>query len=196
MTKQEFLDRLYDKYRDEFKGQEIVSGDGNPDTKLVLVGEAPGKDEVRLSKPFVGMAGKNLNEFLDILGIERQQIYITNAIKYRLSEINPKTGKLVNRPAKKEEIEINRGFLLEEICIIRPEYLVTLGNVPLKAVTGDNNAVIGSIHGQLASLKIAGEEYKLFPLYHPASVIYNRSLKDVYLNDIKKLGAVIKINPK
>lgn len=187
MNKNQKLQKLYNEYRDKFEGQEIVLGDGNADAKLILIGEAPGKDEVKLSKPFVGVAGKNLNEFLSLLGIAREDIYITNAIKYRLSEVNEQTGRLVNRPAIKEEIDGNRSYLLREIEIINPEIIVTLGNVPLKSVTGESSMSIGKVHGQLRKVTVIDNEYGLFPLYHPASIIYNRSLKDIYNKDIISL---------
>jgi len=192
MTKEEQLSELYERYVKDFKDMEIVLGDGNVNTDLVLVGEAPGKDEVRLSKPFVGAAGKNLAQFIDILGLKREEIFITNAIKYRLSKVNPDTGKLINRPATRDEISAARDYLLQELIIIDPYYIVTLGNVPLKAVTGDYDISIGTVHGQVSDLTIGEKTYKLFPLYHPASIIYNRSLKEVYLDDIRKLSLLIR----
>ena len=112
MIKAELIKKLYEEYMEHFPGKEIVLGEGNINAQLLLIGEAPGKDEVKLLKPFVGVAGKNLSEFLDILKIGREEIYITNAIKYRLSETNAKTGRIVNRPALKEEIEQNRATLI------------------------------------------------------------------------------------
>ncbi|MCX7922331.1 MAG: uracil-DNA glycosylase [Clostridia bacterium] len=194
MSKLEQLGSLYKSYKSEFNSEEIVLGDGNSNADLLLIGEAPGKDEVRLSKPFVGAAGKNLSEFLGILGIERETIYITNTIKYRLSKLNTETGRIINRPATKEEIIKSRDYLLQEIRIINPKYIVTLGNVPLKAVMGDFNASIGSMHGNLKVIEVLEAKYNLFPLYHPASVIYNSKLKDIYTSDIKKLGEIIKID--
>jgi len=194
MTKQERLDILYTEYKREFEGNEIVLGEGNLDAVLLLIGEAPGRDEVKLGSPFVGMAGKNLTEFLEVLEVERASIFITNAIKFRLSKVNPKTGQKVNRPATREEIESNRKYVLEEIDIIRPELIVTLGNVPLKSVTGNYSANIGSSHGEIQAIDIMDRTCKLFPLYHPASIIYNRSLKDVYLADLQKLKATLKGN--
>ena len=191
MSKRKQLDSLYKEYMRLFANEKIVLGDGNENCRLLLIGEAPGKDEVRLSKPFVGMAGKNLNEFLDVLGLQRQDIYITNAIKYRLSKVNPKTGRIINRPASKDEIIQNRDILLREIGIINPEVIVTLGNVPLKAVTGDWNISIGEVHGNINHVKIDDREYKLYPLYHPASIIYNRSLKETYSQDLMKLKKYI-----
>lgn len=191
MSKKDMIEKLYYEYKKEFEGKEIVLGDGNPDSKLFLAGEAPGKDEVKLSKPFVGMAGKNLSEFLDILGWGRESIYITNAIKYRLSKVNEQTGRVVNRPASKEEIKTNRSYLLEEIRIINPSYIVTLGNVPFKSITDDYDVSMGEVHGRLNKVIISDKEYNLFPLYHPASVIYNRSLKSTYIDDIKRLKTIL-----
>ncbi|MCR4436629.1 MAG: uracil-DNA glycosylase [Clostridiales bacterium] len=191
MSKIERLTALYEKYKKEFQGQEIVVGEGNPNTQLLLVGEAPGRDEVKLSKPFVGMAGRNLNEFLDIMEIRREAIYITNAVKYRLSKTNPQTGRVSNRPATKEDIEKNRQFLLDEIKIINSPYVVTLGAVPLKAITGRYDISIGTIHGELMDVDVGKNSFKLFPLYHPASIIYNRDLKDVYIRDVIRLKSLL-----
>lgn len=191
MIKNDLLYKLYNEYKEEFKDNEIVLGEGNLDAEILLIGEAPGRDEVKLSRPFVGMAGKNLDEFLDMLGIQRDTIYITNAIKFRLSKVNTETGRVVNRPASKDEIKINRSFLIEEIKIIRPNYIVTLGNVPLKSVTNDFSINIGEVHGRIRDINIEETSFKLFPLYHPASIIYTRSLKEVYISDIKRLGELI-----
>lgn len=187
MNNEEMLKELYDEYAQRFAGNEFVFGCGCAEPKLLLIGEAPGREEVRLSRPFSGAAGKNLDEFLGLTGISREEIYITNAIKYRLSKENPKTGRLSNRPAARDEIIASRPYLLREIGMIRPLCIVTLGNVPLRAVTGDFSMNIGDCHGTPASVKIEKREYMLFPLYHPASVIYNRSLKETCEADIIKL---------
>ncbi|AUS96400.1 uracil-DNA glycosylase [Clostridium thermosuccinogenes] len=192
MPKRELLNELYGRYINEFGDKEIVLGDGNIDSEIVLVGEAPGKDEVKLSKPFVGAAGKNLSQFMDILGIKREDIYITNVIKHRLSKINPNTGRIINRAATKADIDAVKDYLLQEIRIIDPVYVVTLGNVPLKAATGDYGISIGTVHGQTLEVEVLDKVYKFFPLYHPASIIYNRSLKEIYLDDLKKLSQLIK----
>jgi len=191
MPKSERLNILYGRYRKQFEGKEIVTGDGNPDSSLLLIGEAPGKDEVAQKRPFVGMAGKNLAQFLEILGLKREEIYITNAIKHKLSKVNPDTGRVSNRPATREEIEQNREYLIEEIAIIDPIYIVTLGNVPLRSILGDYKASIGQFHGKLNKVVLENREYELYPLYHPASIIYNVALKEIYLEDIKKLKEII-----
>lgn len=188
---QEQLSDLYSEYACEFAGNEFVFGCGSVEPKLLLIGEAPGREEVKLSRPFSGAAGKYLDEFLKLAGIDREKIYITNAIKYRLSKVNPKTGRLSNRPATKEEIISSRRFLLREIELISPSCVVTLGNVPLRAVTGDFSENIGDRHGVSSMAKTGGLEFMLFPLYHPACVIYNRSLKQTCEADILKLRDVL-----
>ncbi len=181
------LDELYGEYVKEFEKEEIVLGEGCITSPLVIIGEAPGKDEVKQGKPFVGAAGKNLNEFISILGIEREAMFITNAIKYRLGKINPKTQRLINRPATLQDIRNNQKWLQNEIRLLQPQIIVTLGNVPLKAITDNFKVTIGDMHGKLHACTISGDKFRLFPLYHPASIIYNRSLKEVYNQDIFNL---------
>jgi uracil-DNA glycosylase family 4 len=166
VTKGDRLIRLYNKYIAEFNCREIVTGHGNPDSGILLIGEAPGKDEVRLGRPFVGAAGKQLDEFLSLLGLNKDSMFITNAIKYRLAKRNEETGRISNRPAKADEIILNRSYLME---------------------SGDMSVAIGNVHGQMLCKEINGCTYILYPLYHPASIIYNRSLKDVYIKDVEAL---------
>lgn len=178
------LEELYQQYTDSFKNEQVVLGDGHTNSPLVLIGEAPGKDEIKQGKPFVGAAGKNLNEFISVLGISREELYITNVIKYRLGKLNEKTQKIINRPATKEDILINQKWLHREIEIIKPQLIVTLGNVPLKAITNDFSASIGSVHGSVINCILGDTCFKVFPLYHPASIIYNRALKETYNKDM------------
>lgn len=170
-----------------FYGKKLVFGEGcchRPE--IMMIGEAPGGDEEKQGRPFVGKAGKNLNEFLDIVGLKREDIYISNVVKLRPVNISPKTGKAVNRPPKKEEISFFLPYLMEEIDTVAPALIVTLGNVPLKAVSGEN-IVIGDYHGRITSF--GGR--RVFPLYHPAAIIYNRSLKDTYYEDLYRLKRLI-----
>lgn len=194
MSKQSELDELFKNYREEFVEEEIVLDGGNIDSEIMFIGEAPGKDEVKLSKPFVGAAGKNLARFLEILQRTREEIFVGNAIKYRLSKINPKSGRKINRPPTKDEISKNSVYLMKELGILKPKYIVTLGNVPLKMVSADKNINIGNVHGTLTKINMNQEEVLLFPLYHPASVIYNAALEDTCINDIKKLKEVLERN--
>lgn len=164
----------------------LVFGEGAAHARVVLIGEAPGEQESLQGRPFVGKAGKNLDEFLALSGIERAAIYITNTVKYRPVKRSA-AGNMVNRTPTQEEIRLNLPFLKRELALIAPEVIVTLGNVPLRALLG-NGQSIGVCHGQWLSY----EGRRLYPLYHPASVIYNRALKPVYEEDVIRLGAALK----
>lgn len=161
----------------------LVFGEGAPRVRVVLIGEAPGEQESLQGRPFVGKAGKNLDEFLALSGLDRAALYITNTVKYRPVKRSA-AGNTVNRTPTQEEIRLNLPFLKRELALIDPEVIVTLGNVPLRALMG-NTQSIGACHGQW----LTWEGRRLYPLYHPASVIYNRALKPVYEDDVVRLGA-------
>ena len=162
----------------------LVFGEGPQRPRLMLIGEAPGEQETLQGRPFVGKAGQNLDHFLALAGLCREEIYISNAVKLRPTKTG-KTGRLSNRPPTKDEIALFRPWLLREIAEVAPQMIATLGNVPLRAVTG-RSLTIGEVHGQVID---AGETgLPLFALYHPASLIYNRSLTDVYEQDVRALA--------
>ena len=165
---------------------ELVLGYGDERSPIVLVGEAPGKDEVRLKRPFVGKAGKNLDEFLQYTGIEREKLFITNTVKLRPYKVSEK-GTRSNRPPNAREKALCADCLNEELEAISPKLVVTLGNTALKALLG-REASIGQLHGTYCALP---RGYTLFALYHPASVIYRRELAEVYREDLLKLRAYI-----
>ena len=196
MSKTKALERLNSDMKDFFnqyfeKETPLVYGDGLSDTKIVLIGEAPGKNEVEQGKPFVGQAGKNLQEFMGILGLERKDIYITNVVKFRPYRINDGSGRASNRPPTKEEIKVSKPFVKNEIEILEPNLIVSLGNVPLKCLTDDDSATIGEYHGKPIKINFTEKPIILFPLYHPASIIYRAELKSVYLEDLHKLKKYI-----
>ncbi len=164
----------------------LVFGEGDSAANTVLIGEAPGEQEALQGRPFVGKAGKNLDEFLEIAGLARQSLYITNTVKFRPTKISD-AGRTVNRPPSREEIELFLPWLKKEIALIAPRRIVTLGNVPLKALFG-NKATIGEMHGKIADWNGTA----VFPLYHPASLIYNRALRPVYEADVRALGELIR----
>lgn len=170
---------------------DMVFGEGSPEAEIMLVGEAPGAEETRLSRPFVGRAGKNLDGFLEALELQRKDIYITNVLKFRPYKVSAK-GTLSNRPPKPYETELMIPFLLREIEAIAPKIVVTLGNVPLKAIC-NRNASIGGCHASPLKASAHNFSFTLFPLYHPASIIYNPPLKAVYNEDLNKLKAYISI---
>ncbi len=162
----------------------LVLGEGKSDRPaLMLIGEAPGETEVLKRRPFVGKAGKNLDEFLSLARLKREEIFVSNTVKIRPMEKGP-SGRSRNRAPNKEELSLFIPWLLREIDAVRPAALVTLGNVPLRALT-DGKTTIGACHGQWLESR-AG--VPLFALYHPASVIYRRALAPVYEQDVLTLA--------
>ncbi len=168
---------------------DMVYGEGPSGAQLMLIGEAPGAEETRLSRPFVGRAGKNLDEFLAAVRLERPSIYITNVVKFRPFKTSAK-GTLSNRPPDKEEIVCMKPLLLREIEVVSPHVVVTLGNVPLKCLAGIG-ATIGALHAMPMPASAQSHKFMLFPLYHPASIIYNPSLRTVYDQDLVKLRRLL-----
>lgn len=185
------MDELNTQIISVFNDKELVIGNGSLDSRVLLIGEAPGAKEVEQKKPFVGQAGKHLQEFLDILKLDRDELYITNTVKFRPTKESKKTGGKVNRAPTKSEINQFKEYLFKEINIVSPQIIVTLGNVPLKTVLQDEQATIGGYHGKKSNATILGDEYILFPLYHPAAVIYRRELREVYLNDLRRLAVLL-----
>ena len=186
------LDELNNLYlrqmnRDGQEQQAYVLGEGKQDNPLLmLVGEAPGEQEVLLRRPFVGKAGKNLDAFLGVLGIEREKIYITNAVKIRPTKTSAK-GRISNRPPTQKEQDAFIPWLMDEVNYVYPRLLVTLGNTPLRSLLGKDIS-IGDCHGKAIRYKIGLD---IFPLYHPAAVIYNRSLMDTYQKDLLSLKRMV-----
>lgn len=167
----------------------LVFGEGPAQARLMLVGEAPGEQEAMLGRPFVGKAGKLLDAFIAGTGLTRGKMYVTNTVKFRPSRIS-KAGRVVNRTPTQEEIAAFLPFLKKEIAQVNPACVVTLGNVPLRALLGEKET-IGQAHGQLRRQ----EDRLYFPMYHPASMIYNPGLKAIFAQDMEKLGQLIKNIP-
>ena len=172
-----FIAEIYESER-----KVLVHGEGRIGARVMLVGEAPGEQETLQGRPFVGKAGKNLDEFLELAGIDRSQLYVSNTVKFRPTRISD-AGRTVNRPPTQEEIRLFLPWLKQEIALVKPECVVTLGNVPLKALY-DRKCVIGDVHGTF----LEADGVRLYPMYHPASMIYNRSLREVYREDVRRLA--------
>ena len=167
-------------FRNLYEGERklLVFGEGRVGAPVMMIGEAPGEQESLQGRPFVGKAGKNLDAFLEQAGMDRASLYVTNVVKFRPTR-RSEAGRVVNRPPTQEEIKLFLPWLLKEIELVDPRYIITLGNVPLKALTG-RGSVIGDMHGRF----IEWQGRRLFAMYHPASVIYNPGLKAVYTRDI------------
>lgn len=172
-------------YQVDFPNRKIVPGEGNEKANIVLIGEAPGREEEEQRRPFVGKAGKNLSEFLDLIKLQRADLFITNVVKFRPTKLS-EYGSVSNRTPTESEVAEYLPYLKAEIECINPKIIVTLGNTPLKALLG-SEFYVGKLHGRLQSY----EGRKLYPLYHPASLIYNPSLKDAYREDVLKLRKLL-----
>lgn len=183
------LEEIYNRIRNGSEHKEFVCGAGNKNAEIMLVGEAPGREEIKSGKPFVGAAGHNLTEFLDVLRLSRDRIFITNVCKFRPTKTSAK-GTVSNRTPTRAEVKEAQPFLYAEIKAVDPKLIVTLGNTALYAVSGNPRLKISGAHGKIIPVDIDGTEYKLFALYHPASIIYNRELKSVYYEDLEKLKRV------
>lgn len=162
-----------------------VHGEGPVGATVMLIGEAPGEQETIARRPFVGKAGKNLDTFLEVAGLDRSQLYVSNVVKLRPWKLS-KAGNKVNRPPTRGEISDFSPWLFREIEIVQPKVIVTLGNVPLGALT-DSKHTVGNYHGRL----FRSERGLLYPMYHPASVIYNRSLESVYMEDMQRFAILL-----
>lgn len=156
-----------------------VVGEGNIDSKIMFVGEAPGKDEDLQGRPFVGEAGKLLNFLMETAGIKREDVYISNVLKCRPPN---------NRAPQKEEIEKCSSYLITQIGIIQPEVICTLGNFALKLLISEKFS-ISKVHGKI--FKKHGIIY--FPMYHPAAALHRNSkeMKEMMLADFRKLKNLI-----
>ena len=161
----------------------LVFGEGTLGAQVMLIGEAPGEQEVLAGRPFVGAAGKNLDAFLAASGFSRDALYITNVVKFRPVKASEK-GRLSNRTPTREEVALFVPWLVREIELVSPKLVVTLGNTALRAILGDKVS-IGDMHGEMRPL---AQDRLLIPLYHPASVIYNRALRQTYMEDVQRLG--------
>ena len=162
------------------EAKNLVMGDGDIDAKIVIIGEAPGKKEDESGLPFRGAAGKFLNEMLDSVGIERKDVFITNIVKYR----PPKNRD----PSKIEKAEF-WPYLLRQLDIIQPKVVVTLGRHSMGYFLPQ--AIIGDVHGQPSAVKIDNLKLTVVPLYHPAAALYRRSMREILIDDFKKLPEII-----
>jgi uracil-DNA glycosylase len=163
-----------------------VFGEGSLNSKIMLVGEAPGYNESITGKPFCGAAGKILDEILENAGLKRENIFITNVVKLRPPN---------NRNPTKEEIKQFSPFLDNQIKIINPKIICALGNfstayIMEKFNLKDKIEGISKIHGQIFNVSTLFGTIKIVPLYHPAVATYNANMKDTLKHDfliLKKL---------
>lgn len=178
---------ICENYKDEKIGG-FIFGDGPIPCNILFVGEAPGKTEVEEGKPFVGMAGKNFEKYLNLIGLCRKNVRITNTCFFRPIKIKENlNGKFTisNRPPKTSEVNLFRDILDKEIELVNPKIIITLGNVPLKRLTTFKS--IGECHGNMFFNKDLNKF--IFPMYHPSALTYNKNenFYSIYKKDWLKL---------
>lgn len=165
------------KYRKENNYQPVI-GEGSLNSKIVFIGEAPGKNEAMTGKPFCGASGKVLDQLLEHIKLDRKKVYITNIVKDRPEN---------NRDPKPNEIELYSPFLFKQLEIIKPKIIATLGRFSMEYIMKKFNlekdlASISEIHGNKFKTKTSWGNVLIIPLYHPAVAVYNRNK----LNELKK----------
>jgi uracil-DNA glycosylase family 4 len=155
----------------------LVFGEGNPRAQIVFIGEAPGRQEDETGRPFIGAAGKFLDELLESIGLKREDVYITSILKYRPPN---------NRDPRPEEKDAFWPYLEAQLTIIQPVLVVTLGRHSLNCFLP--MARIGAMHGQVQAYK----EWTILPLYHPAAALYNSSMRQTLLDDFSRIPETLK----
>lgn len=192
MTKQVSIDELKKKIIENnicpdlaAQATQLVIGDGDLDADIVFIGEAPGKNEDEQGLPFVGAAGKFLNEMLAAAGMERSDVYITNVVKYRPPN---------NRDPLPEEKAAFLPYLLRQLEIINPKAIVTLGRHSMEYFLPD--ARISQIHGHAVRKKVVyhdktEHDWLIIPLYHPAAALYNGGMRQTLIDDFVRVPEII-----
>lgn len=160
----------------------LVIGDGDLDADIVFIGEAPGKNEDEQGLPFVGAAGKFLNEMLSHAGMDRSDVYITNIVKYRPPN---------NRDPLPEEKKAFWPYLLKQLQIIQPKIVITLGRHSMEYFLP--GMYISQIHGQAKRIQFGDQKLVVIPLYHPAAALYNGSLRQTLIDDFVNVPKIIDV---
>ena len=156
---------------------QVVFGVGNPSADLMFVGEAPGFHEDKQGLPFVGQAGKLLDNLLAGIGLNRSQVYVANVLKCRPPG---------NRDPQPDEIESCEPHLFRQIELIQPKVVATLGNFATKLLSGKQTGIT-RVHGVEQETTVGGNQVLLYPLYHPAAALYTPRMLDVLREDFARI---------
>jgi uracil-DNA glycosylase len=163
----------------------VVFGAGNADAELMFIGEAPGANEDKMGLPFVGQAGKLLDKLLGEIGLERGDVFIANVLKCRPPD---------NRDPHPQEIEACQGYLRQQVELIEPTVICTLGNFSTKLLRADTTG-ISRLHGHDEVRIIGSRAVRLYPLYHPAAALYTPSMLDTLRSDFQRIPQLLAIGP-
>jgi uracil-DNA glycosylase family 4 len=159
-----------------------VFGEGDPQARLMFVGEAPGYHEDQQGRPFVGAAGKLLEELLGTIGLTREQVFIANVLKSRPPN---------NRDPQPGEIEACQPYLWRQIALIKPRVICTLGNFATKLLSGDPVTGITKVRGRPQQCELGGHAVTLFPIFHPAAALYTPAMLTTLRADFAHLPALL-----
>lgn len=194
MSKQAELDDIKQQILDDkvcpelaATATQLVFGDGNPESEIVFIGEAPGKNEDLQGKPFVGAAGKFLNEMLEMIDLKREDVYITNIVKYRPPG---------NRDPLPDEKKAFLPYLQSQLEVIQPKVVVTLGRHSMNCFLPDLQ--ISQVHGQPKRVRLSlkansGDSLPvvILPLFHPAAALYNGAMRQTLIDDFALIPTII-----
>jgi uracil-DNA glycosylase len=160
---------------------QVVFGSGAPDADLMFVGEAPGFHEDKQGVPFVGAAGKLLDQLLREIGLTREDVFVANVLKCRPPG---------NRDPLPEEIEACESHLFHQIELIQPRVVATLGNFATKLLSGRPTGIT-RVHGQKQEKTLGGRRVLLYPIYHPAAALYTPRMLEVLRSDFARLPELL-----
>ena len=160
---------------------QVVFGSGDPDSDLMFVGEAPGFHEDKQGVPFVGAAGKLLDQLLGGIGLTRADVYVANVLKCRPPG---------NRDPMPDEIEACEAHLWKQIELIQPHVVATLGNFATKLLSGRPTGIT-RVHGQEQETTLGGRRVLLYPIYHPAAALYTPRMLDVLKSDFARIPELL-----
>lgn len=186
MNKQKELLSLREKMEEDeslplrSSAKNLVFGEGNPETSIYFLGEAPGRQEDKLGRPFVGQAGKLLDKLLEKIGTKRNDVYISNVVRFRPPD---------NRQPTPSEIEAFLPYVDREIEIIQPKLIVTLGRFAMAKFLTDTK--ISEAHGKLHTVRWHKKDLRILPLYHPAAALRNNRMREALEQDFAKIPKVL-----
>lgn len=191
VERRELLKTVYAEVRDCTKcplhvtRTNAVFGAGNADAELMFIGEAPGAREDELGLPFVGAAGKLLERLLGEIGLDRKEVWIGNVLRCRPPD---------NRDPQPKEIESCQGYLFEQVRLIEPTVICTLGNFSTKLLRADTTG-ISRLHGREEVRVIGSRAVRLYPLYHPAAALYTPSMLETLKGDFERIPELLAQGP-
>lgn len=165
------------KFNKNFPKKNLVFADGNKNSQVMIIGEAPGKTEDKLKKPFVGRAGKLLDELLNRIHLDRTKVYITNVVNYRPDK---------NRKPTPKEINEFKKILFKHITIIKPKCLLLLGASAATAVL-NHKGPLSEVRGKWRNIKINNSHFDILTTYHPAFLLRDHNKIKIMIKDVKSI---------